>query len=151
MAKKIGVCPNCKEVIIVNADKKLDICSLCKEPYITNEAINGDVPSNKKLGVCPSCNKEIIVKKPDRMYSVPFKTEINLIGQTVDEALYNLQYFIDGALLNNVSEVRIIHGVGLKKLSTAIHGYLKTLNCVDSFRFGKYGEGENGVTIVTFK
>ena len=61
MAKKIGVCPNCKEVIIVNADKKLDICSLCKEPYITNEAINGDVPSNKKLGVCPSCNKEIIV------------------------------------------------------------------------------------------
>lgn len=96
-------------------------------------------------------NKEIIVKKPDRITSEPFKTEINLIGQTVDEALYNLQYFIDGALLNNVSEVRIVHGVGLKKLSTAIHGYLKTLSCVDSFRFGKYGEGENGVTIVTFK
>ena len=55
------------------------------------------------------------------------------------------------AILNNLTEIRIIHGVGLRKLSTAIQAYLKTLNCVDSFRFGKYGEGENGVTIVTLK
>ncbi len=96
-------------------------------------------------------NKEVLISKPNRTNVTTFNPEINLIGQTVDEALYNLQYFIDGAILNNVNEVRIIHGVGLKKLSTAIHNYLKELNFVDSFRFGKYGEGENGVTIVIFK
>jgi len=94
---------------------------------------------------------EVNVKRPDRVNAQPFNPEINLIGQTVDEALYNLSFFLDKAILNNVNEVRIIHGVGLKKLSTAIHAHLKTLKVVDTFRFGKYGEGENGVTIVTFK
>ncbi len=94
---------------------------------------------------------EVSVKRPDRVNAQPFNPEINLIGQRVDEALSNLSYFLDKALLNNVEEVRIIHGVGLKKLSTAIHAHLKTLNVVSSFRFGKYGEGESGVTIVTFK
>ena len=94
---------------------------------------------------------EISVKRPDRVNSQPFVNEINVIGKTVDEALPEVSYFVDKAMLNNANEIRIIHGVGLKKLSPAIHTYLKTLKCVESFRFGKYGEGENGVTIVTLK
>ncbi len=106
---------------------------------------------NLSVGKKEKATVEINIKRPDRVNAQPFNCEINLIGQTVDEALGNLSYFIDKALLNNVNEVRIIHGVGLKKLSTAIHSYLKTLNYIDTYRFGKYGEGENGVTIVTFK
>lgn len=94
---------------------------------------------------------EISVKRPNRVNSQPFVNEINVIGKTVDEALPEVSYFLDKAIFNNANEVRIIHGVGLKKLSTAIHTYLKGVKAVESFRFGKYGEGENGVTIVTLK
>ena len=85
MAKKIGVCPNCKEVIIVNADKKLNICSLCEEPYMTSEAINGDIPSNKKLGVCPSCNKEIIVSTNKKLGICPLCKEPYMTSETYQE------------------------------------------------------------------
>ena len=85
MAKKIGVCPNCKEVIIVNADKKLNICSLCKEPYMTSEAINGDIPSNKKLGVCPNCNKEIIVNTSKKLGICPLCNEPYMTSEAIIE------------------------------------------------------------------
>ena len=85
MAKKIGVCPNCKEVIIVNADKKLNICSLCKEPYMTSEAINGDIPSNKKLGVCPNCNKEIIVSTNKKLGICPLCNEPYMTSEAIIE------------------------------------------------------------------
>lgn len=95
--------------------------------------------------------RSFTVSRPTVSAIEPFKNEINLIGQNVDEALINLSYFLDKAELNNVEEVRIIHGIGLQKLSKAIHSYLKTQKNVESFRFGKYGEGQNGVTIVKLK
>ena len=102
-------------------------------------------PLNEKV------KRSITISRPTLNALEPFKNEINLIGQNVDEALMNLSYFLDKAQLNNVEEVRIIHGIGLQKLSKAIHNYLKTQKNVESFRFGKYGEGQNGVTIVKFK
>ena len=95
------------------------------------------------------------LKKPTinlkRQSSIPFKPEVNLIGKNVDEAIMELKNFIDKALVNNCVEVRVVHGKGLKILSTEVHKYLKTLSYVESFRFGKYGEGEHGVTIIKFK
>ncbi len=79
------------------------------------------------------------------------KTEINVIGQNVDEALLNVDKFIDECVVNNVAEIRIVHGKGMNILSRAIQAELKKNRNVSEFRFGVYGEGENGVTIVKLK
>ncbi|MDE6372667.1 MAG: Smr/MutS family protein, partial [Clostridia bacterium] len=80
-----------------------------------------------------------------------FSFEINLIGQRVDEALYNLDNYISEAIMHNCSEIRVVHGKGTGILRKAVQDYLKTSPAVESFRLGKYGEGESGVTIVTLK
>ncbi len=80
-----------------------------------------------------------------------FSFEINLIGQRVDEALYNLDNYISEAIMHNCSEIRVVHGKGTGILRKAVQDYLKTSPSVESFRLGKYGEGESGVTIVTLK
>lgn len=80
-----------------------------------------------------------------------FSFEINVIGQTVDEAMYDVEKFIDDAIMRNASEVRIIHGRGTGKLKAAIHQYLKSNRNVSEYRLGDYNEGNGGVTIVKFK
>ncbi len=77
--------------------------------------------------------------------------ECNVIGLSASEALLEVDAFLDGALLQNLSEVRIVHGMGTGTLRKAIHEYLKKHSRVESFRLGKYGEGESGVTVVTLK
>ncbi len=77
--------------------------------------------------------------------------ECNVIGMTAAEALPEAEAFLDGAVLSNLPEVRIVHGVGTGKLRAAIHAMLKKNRHVASFRLGKYGEGEGGVTVVTLK
>ena len=79
------------------------------------------------------------------------KTEIDMRGETVDEALSELGLFIDRCVLNNIEEIRIIHGKGTGALRTAVTDYLKTHPNVSEFRLGRYGEGENGVTIAKLK
>ncbi len=77
--------------------------------------------------------------------------ELNVIGQTVEEALYEVDNFIDRAVTDNLEEVKVIHGVGTGKLRKAIAEHLKRHKNVQSFRPGKYGEGETGVTIIKLK
>ena len=77
--------------------------------------------------------------------------EINILGLTVGEALYEVDNFIDRAVTDNLAEVKIIHGVGMGKLKTAIWDHLKRHKNVESYRLGKYGEGETGVTFVKLK
>lgn len=77
--------------------------------------------------------------------------EINVLGMTVEEALYEVENFIDRAVMDNLEQVKIIHGVGTGKLRAAISQRLKSHKNVKEFRLGKYGEGETGVTIVTLK
>lgn len=74
--------------------------------------------------------------------------EINVIGLTVDEALIEVENFIDKALTDNLEQVKIIHGVGTGKLRNAIGQFLKRHRAVKEYRAGMYGEGEIGVTIV---
>ncbi len=77
--------------------------------------------------------------------------EINVIGLTVHEALPEVEAFIDSAVISNLSEIRIVHGVGTGKLRAGIHDFLRTHRNVAEYRYGKYGEGETGVTVVTIK
>lgn len=77
--------------------------------------------------------------------------EINLLGRTVDEALAELDKYLDDAYLSHLSSVRVVHGKGTGALRSAIHGHLKHLSYVKDYRLGEYGEGDAGVTIVTFK
>lgn len=78
-------------------------------------------------------------------------TEINLLGKTVDEALSALDKYLDDAYLAHLPSVRVVHGKGTGALRSAVHNHLKRLKYVREFRLGEYGEGDAGVTIVTFK
>ena len=77
--------------------------------------------------------------------------EINLLGYTVDEALAEVDKFLDSGMLRGQQTLYIIHGNGTGALRTAIQKHLRTHKTVKSFRPGRYGEGENGVTVVELK
>jgi DNA mismatch repair protein MutS2 len=78
-------------------------------------------------------------------------TEINLLGLRVDEALPEVDAFLDQAVMGGLEEVRIIHGLGTGRLKAGITQHLKGHPCVKEFRPGRYGEGSYGVTVVTLK
>jgi DNA mismatch repair protein MutS2 len=79
------------------------------------------------------------------------KMELNLLGMTVDEALYEVDMFLDRAVMNGQTMVYLIHGNGTGALRTAIQKHLRGHRQVQSFRLGSYGEGESGVTVVELK
>ncbi|MBQ8147946.1 MAG: endonuclease MutS2 [Lachnospiraceae bacterium] len=79
------------------------------------------------------------------------RTEINVIGLTVDEAISRIDKYLDDALLSNLSQVTIIHGKGTGALRKGIHEYLKRQKHVGEFRNGEFGEGDMGVTIVELR
>ena len=83
--------------------------------------------------------------------TLSISTEINLLGKTVDEALSLLDKYLDDAYLAHLPSVRVVHGKGTGALRNAVHGHLKRLKYVKEYRLGEYGEGDSGVTIVTFK
>jgi DNA mismatch repair protein MutS2 len=87
--------------------------------------------------------------KLSKSYSV--SAELNLIGKTSDEALVELDKYLDDAYLAHISPVRIVHGKGSGILRKAVHQYLRKQKHVASYRLGEYGEGDAGVTIVEFK
>lgn len=99
--------------------------------------------TNKKTGSTASYNT---VAK-----SKTAKSELNVIGLNVDEAIFVVDKFLDDSYLAKLETVRIVHGKGTGKLREGIHKYLKTHPHVKSFRIGTYGEGEMGVTVVTLK
>lgn len=77
--------------------------------------------------------------------------EINLLGKTVDEAIAELDKYLDDAYLAHMPSVRIVHGKGTGALRKGVHNYLRKVKYVSSFRLGEFGEGDAGVTIVEFK
>lgn len=79
------------------------------------------------------------------------QNEINVIGQRVDEAVTNVDSFIEQAILSGMHQIWIIHGMGTGRLRAGLHTYLRANRNVQEFRLGKYGEGESGVTVVTLK
>lgn len=87
--------------------------------------------------------------KMSKSYSI--SPEINLLGKTVDEAIAELDKYLDDAYLSHLSSVRIVHGKGTGALRKAVQGHLKKIKYIESFRQGEHGEGDAGVTIATFK
>ena len=78
-------------------------------------------------------------------------TECDLRGMNLDEAMDAVDKFLDDAALSSLSEVQIIHGKGTGTLRAGIKTHLRGHPHVRAFRGGKYGEGEDGVTVVTLK
>lgn len=107
---------------------------LIDEPVITGPALSrtgaGKIKMNKSASV---------------------RTEINLLGKTVDEAVSELDKYLDDAYLAHLGSVRIVHGKGTGALRKGVHNYLKRLKYVQDFHLAEFGEGDAGVTIVEFK
>ena len=88
--------------------------------------------------------------KMDLSRALRMSTEINLIGKNCDDAIAALDKYLDSAYMSHLSSVRIVHGKGTGTLRQAVHDYLKGVPYVKSFKLGEFGEGDSGVTIVTF-
>ena len=93
--------------------------------------------------------KATVSIKRESVFNV--KTELNVIGKNLQDAILEVEKFIDTAVISNFEEVKIVHGKGQNVLSRGIQDYLKSHKAVSSIRFGKYGEGEQGVTFVKLK
>ncbi|MCI8649539.1 MAG: endonuclease MutS2 [Anaerotruncus sp.] len=100
--------------------------------------LNGQQAGVSTRGVSSKANRSI-------------KTELDLRGMTSDEAIIELDRFIDSCVLSNVPGATVIHGKGTGALRTAVHQRLKRHKNVKSYRLGVYGEGESGVTVIEFK
>ncbi len=96
-------------------------------------------------------------KQPRRQGQVSAKVErkgsmeLDIRGMACDEGVMEVERFIDGAVLSNIGTVTIIHGKGTGLLRKAVQNRLSRMKCVKSYRNGLYGEGEEGVTVVTLK
>lgn len=96
-------------------------------------------------------NRQSHVEPKTKINTRSFNNELNVIGQTVDEAIANVDQFIDEAVLAGLSQLWIIHGMGTGKLRAGLHAHFKKHPNVADFRLGVYGEGESGVTVITLK
>ena len=122
---------------IIRTQAKLDDLLLVQEEDVTG-------PANLRLGKTGTGRMKM-------SKSLTISTEINLLGMTVDEALSELDKYLDDAYLAHLPSVRIVHGKGTGALRSAVHRHLKRTNYVESFRLGEFGEGDAGVTIAVFK
>ncbi len=123
---------NIKDLVLINEDALSGNASY-KKSY-------GGTGSSKRTGGSIGMSK-----------AATLSTEINLLGRTVDEALSELDKYLDDAYLSHAPSVRIVHGKGTGALRQAVHQYLRRISYVKSFHLGEYGEGDSGVTIAEFK
>lgn len=99
----------------------------------------------------PKAMKRTSKSKIKMSKSLSVSPEINLLGKTVDEAVSELDKYLDDALLSHLNSVRVVHGKGTGALRKGIHEYLRRQKHVKSYRLAEYGEGDAGVTIVELK
>lgn len=131
---------------VLSVRQKKNACEV-RVGYVRAEVKCGDLFYPAKGEKPPQKSNIVRSLNPERKTAF----EVNLIGLTVQEALPELNNFLDGAVLSNVKTVRVVHGMGTGKLRRAVHDFLKKDPRVSEFRLGVYGEGESGVTIVTMK
>lgn len=135
----VSTLPNAKgdlyvQMGILRSQVNISDIELLDEPDITGPNINKSGSGKIKLSK-----------------TLHISTEINLIGKTVDEALAELDKYLDDAYLSHLPQVTVIHGRGTGALRNAVHSHLKKTKYVKSYREGAFGEGGQGVTIVEFK
>lgn len=131
--KVVGFSPNKGEAEVMCGSMKLHV------KISDLKIVNGGETERKKIKVI----KNIPLSMP--------VLEINVLGLTVEEAIYEVDNFIDRAVTDNLEEIKVIHGVGTGKLKNAIAKHLARHRNVESYRLGKYGEGETGVTFIKLK
>lgn len=132
------------EVVEVNGDKIMVKAGLLKTRVKLSDIM---IIEKKKKEIKTQRNLHRTTSRADS----DVKTEIDMRGQMTDEGVLNLQLFIDKCVLNGMNEIRIIHGKGTGALRKAVHEELKHHPNIAEFRLGRYGEGEDGVTIATLK
>ena len=116
----------------------------------TNININNlELPKNTKNN--KTSNSSIGFKNSSQLKSKSVSSEINVIGQNVEDAIFIVDKYLDDCYLANLPTARIVHGKGTGKLRKGIHDFLKNHPHVKSYRLGTFGEGEMGVTVVEFK
>ena len=95
--------------------------------------------------------KKVVARAEHKLRTLGASSEVDLRGMMTDEAIGALDLFLDNAVLGKLNEVRIIHGKGTGAVRNAVRTYLKRSRYVKAFRPGRYGEGEDGVTVVELK
>ncbi|MCD8331095.1 MAG: Smr/MutS family protein, partial [Oscillospiraceae bacterium] len=95
--------------------------------------------------------KQTVRSGPQRQPRAASSSELDLRGMTCDEAVSAADFFLDNAMLAKLTQVTLIHGKGTGAVRKAIRDYLKRSRYVKAFRPGRYGEGEDGVTVVELK
>ncbi len=143
------------EVLLYDIDKEATVLELPKDGTVLVQA--GIIKTRVPLGNVRLLSKRQLKKKnPTRTVTKNVSTpetssSLDLRGQTVEEALMEVDNFLDRASRMHLSQVTIIHGKGTGALRTAVQQHLRRCSQVKSFRLGTYGEGESGVTIADLK
>ena len=127
---------------IMTSQVNIKDLELLKEDTLSGP--DGSITSGRKSGRGTHASQIKMSK------SMNVSTEVNLIGMNADEAIATLDKYLDDAYLAHLPQVRIVHGRGTGVLKNAVHNHLKRLRYVKSYRLGTFGEGNTGVTIVTF-
>ncbi len=131
------------QVTAVRRDGTLELQAGAMKLSAKQEEVRLTAPAAKKKQAAAA------VHRPLRMESTA--RELDLRGMTVDEALACLDMFLDNALMGKLETAVIIHGKGTGAVRAAVRSHLKGSRYVKSFRPGRFGEGEDGVTVVELK
>ena len=132
---------NATVLSLPNADHKVQVMAGIIKMHV-------DISDLAKVKDAPKSEKDYIKNRDKTVSKVKSaKTELDLRGYTLDDALVVTEKFIDDAYLSHLSSISIIHGKGTGVLRSGIHQYLKKDKRVKNFRLGAYGEGDSGVTI----
>ena len=136
------------QVGVVISDKDKDGCYFVQIGIIKKKEHFSNL-----VAVKSSKNKQrvVVTKNIKSKFSEKIESEIHLRGKTVEEAILELDKFIDDAVVAGLCVVRVVHGKGTGVLRQAVSDYLRSNKSVADFRLGTYGEGESGVTIVSLK
>ena len=150
----VSTLPNAKGDLYVQMGILRSLVNI-KDLELLNEkdisATLGDGSSYSYGGKSPAKGKGSGSSQIKMSKSASISTEVNLIGMTTDEALPVMEKYLDDAYLAHLQSVRVVHGRGTGALKNAVHKRLRQLKYVKEFRLGQFGEGDSGVTIVTFK
>ena len=141
--------PNAKGDLYVQMGILRSLINIRDLEMIEEASITGPGLSGTHTGGSRGSGSGSSKNKMSKSFSV--SPEVNLIGMTVDEAIPVLDKYLDDAYLAHLPQVRVVHGRGTGALKAGVHRHLKKLSYVKEYRLGEFGEGDTGVTIVTFK
>lgn len=141
--------PNVKGDLYVQMGILRSLVNIRDLEMVEEASITGPGLSGTHTGASRGSGSGSSKIKMSKSFSV--SPEVNLIGMTVDEAIPVLDKYLDDAYLAHLPQVRVVHGRGTGALKAGVHRHLKKLSYVKEFRLGEFGEGDTGVTIVTFK